>query len=115
MSREIALASPGEILLEEFLKPLDISPDALAQSIHLPPNRVDEIVHGRRAIDVDVALRLAKFFGTDAQSWLNLQTHYDTEREREALAEVLARIRPYRLTKDFDHSPVDLSKDSGPN
>lgn len=96
MPREIPLAAPGEILLEDFLKPLGISPSALAEAIDLPPDCIDEIVQGRRAIDADSALRLAKFFGTDAQSWLNLQTHYDTERTREKLTTVLERIQPYR-------------------
>lgn len=95
MPREIPLATPGEILLEEFLNPLRISPAALAEALNLPAGRIDEIIQGRQAIDADSALRLAKFFGTDPQSWLNLQTHYDTEQAREALAEVLERIQPY--------------------
>lgn len=96
MPREIPLATPGEILLEDFLKPLAISPDSLADAIRVPVDKIDDIVQGRRAIDADSALRLARFFGTDAQSWLNLQTHYDTEKAREALAGILERIQPYR-------------------
>lgn len=94
--REIPLSHPGEILLEDFLKPLGISQYALAKAIGVPPRRVNEIVHGKRGITADTALRLAVFFGTDAQSWINLQTHYDAEQTRETLAEVLARIKPYR-------------------
>lgn len=92
MSREIPLATPGEILEEEWLKPLNISQYALARAIGVSPRRINAIVHGKRAITADTALRLAAFFGTDAQSWLNLQTFYDAEKTREALQEKLAHI-----------------------
>src|SRR5260363_202978 len=92
MPREIPLATPGEILNEEWLKPLGISQYALAKAIRVSPRRINQIVHGKRAITADTALRLAAFFGTDAQSWLNLQTHYDTEMERDILADMLAQI-----------------------
>lgn len=84
---------PGEILLEEWLKPMGLSQYALARAIEVPPRRINEIVHGQRGITADTALRLAAFFGTDAQSWLNLQSHYDAETAREAMHDVLARIR----------------------
>ena len=71
MAREIPLAHPGEILLEEWLNPLGISQYALAKAISVPPRRINEIVKGKRAITSDTALRLAAYFGTDAQSWLN--------------------------------------------
>jgi addiction module HigA family antidote len=67
----------------------------LSKAIAVPPRRINEIVHGLRGITVDTALRLAAFFGTDAQSWVNLQTHYDTETAREAMADVLGRIGRY--------------------
>lgn len=92
MSREIGLIHPGVILLEDWLKPLNVSQYALAQAIGVSPRRINEIVKGLRGITVDTALRLGAFFGTDAQSWVNLQTHYDTERAREAMASVLERI-----------------------
>src|SRR5260364_110725 len=92
MPREIPLATPGEILNEEWLKPLGISQYALAKAIRVSPRRINQIVHGKRAITADTALRLAAFFGTDAQSWLNLQTHYDIEMERDILADMLAQI-----------------------
>lgn len=95
MAREIPLTTPGEILLEEFLKPMGITQYRLAKEIGVPPQRIGEIVAGRRAITADTALRLAVFFGTDAQSWINLQTRYDTELAREALSEALSRIRPF--------------------
>lgn len=95
MKREIPLAHPGEILLEDWLKPLGISQYALAKAIDVPPRRINEIVHGKRGITPDTALRLAAFFGTDVQSWINLQTHYDTENARAGIADILQNIRPF--------------------
>ena len=95
MSREIPLVHPGEILLEDWLKPLGISQYALAKAIGVSPRRINEIVHGTRAITADTALRLAAFFGTDAESWMNLQTHYDTEMTRQSMQEVLSRISQF--------------------
>ena len=79
-------------MLEDWLKPLGLTQYALAKAIGVPPRRINEIVKGQRSITADTALRLAAFFGTDAQSWLNLQGHYDTEKARAAMADVLARI-----------------------
>ena len=95
--REIPLAHPGEILLEDWLKPMNISQYALAKAIDVPPRRINEIVKGKRAITADTALRLAAFFNTDAQSWLNLQSHYDAENTRVAIAEQLKHIYPYHM------------------
>ena len=77
---------PGEILLEEYLKPLGISQYRLAKGISVPPRRINEIVHGKRSISADTALRLARYFGTSERFWLNLQTHYDLEVEKDRLA-----------------------------
>lgn len=96
MKREVPLTHPGIILLEDWLKPMGISQYALAKGIGVPPRRINEIVKGLRGITVDTALRFAAFFGTDAQSWVNLQTHYDTELAREAMADVLGRIARYQ-------------------
>lgn len=93
--REIALVHPGEILLEDWLKPLEISQYALAKAIEVPARRINEIVKGKRAITPDTALRLAAFFNTDAQSWLNLQSQYDTELAREAIHATLEHIQPF--------------------
>ena len=95
MPRKVPLATPGEILLHDFLEPMGISQYRLAKEIGVPQRRIGEIVAGRRAITADTALRLATFFGTDAQSWINLQSHYDTEIAREAMEVVLSRIRPW--------------------
>ena len=70
---------PGEILQEEFLKPMQISQYRLAKDISVPPRRINEIVHGKRSITADTALRLGKYFGISPQFWLNLQTRYDLE------------------------------------
>ena len=77
MSNLIELSHPGEILLEEFLKPLGISQYRLAKEIHVPARRINEIVHAKRAITPDTALRLAKFFNMSDKFWVNLQTDYD--------------------------------------
>jgi addiction module HigA family antidote len=76
---------PGEVLLEEFLLPLCLTQYRLAKGLSVPPRRINEIVHGTRAITADTALRLARFFGTSERFWLNLQTAYDLELERERL------------------------------
>ncbi len=93
MPRKVPLATPGEILLHDFLEPMRISQYRLAKEIGVPQRRIGEIVAGRRAITADTALRLAAFFGTDAQSWINLQSHYDTEMTRETMTAVLSGIR----------------------
>jgi len=98
MPREVPLQHPGHILLEDWLKPLGLSQRALAKAIDVPLRRINEIIKGVRGITVDTALRLAAFFGTDAQSWVNLQTHYDTELAREAMAETIARIQRFEPT-----------------
>lgn len=82
---------PGEILSEEYLKPLDMSQYRLAKSISVPPRRINEIVHGKRAITADTALRLARFFSTSDKFWMNLQMRYDLEMEKDRLADVLEK------------------------
>lgn len=82
---------PGEILFEEYLEPLGISQYRLAKDISVPPRRINEIVHGKRSISADTALRLARYFGTSERFWLNLQTHHDLEVERDRLADRLEK------------------------
>jgi len=96
-ARDLPPVHPGEILLEDFLKPLNISRYRLAKSIGVPQRRIDEICAGKRAITADTALRLARFFGTDAQGWMNLQAEYDLETAEINLAERIAReVKPFR-------------------
>lgn len=82
---------PGEILLEEFLIPMGISQYRLAKELSVPARRINEIVHGKRAISADTALRLARFFGTTELFWVNLQTRFDLEVEKDRLADRLER------------------------
>ena len=89
---------PGEILLEEFLKPLQISQNALSRDLDVPLQRINQIVLGKRAITVDTALRLAKYFGTTPELWLNLQTRYELEKARDSnLMETIDRTVRMRL------------------
>ena len=82
---------PGVVLSEDFLKDMEISQYRLAKGIGVPPRRINEIVHGKRAITADTALRLGKFFGMEAQFWMNLQSHYDLEVAKDAIAGKLDR------------------------
>ncbi|HLE21253.1 MAG TPA: HigA family addiction module antitoxin [Vicinamibacteria bacterium] len=82
---------PGEILLEEFLKPMGISQYRLSQGIGVPPRRINEIVHGKRSITADTALRLARYFGTSERFWMNLQSRYDLEVEKDKLGRRLEK------------------------
>jgi addiction module HigA family antidote len=85
---------PGEVLLEEYLAPLGVTQHHLAVAIGVPPRRINEIVHGKRGITADTALRLARYFGTSERFWLNLQGRYEIEVERDRLAGILNEIKP---------------------
>ncbi len=88
---KLAPVHPGEVLLEEFLKPLAISQYRVAKGTSVPPRRINEIVHGKRVITADTALRLARYFGTSERFWLNLQARYDLEVEKDRLGDRLAK------------------------
>jgi len=85
---------PGEVLLEEFLRPLGVSQYQLAKAIDVPARRINEIVHGQRRITADTALRLSRYFGTSERFWLNLQSRYDLEAEKDRIGAALDGIRP---------------------
>ncbi|MCA9940158.1 MAG: HigA family addiction module antidote protein [Anaerolineales bacterium] len=92
MSEErIPPVHPGEVLLEDFLKPLGISQYRLAKEMHVYPRKINEIVHGKRAITADTALRLSRFLGTSAELWMNLQALYDLEVARDEIEDQLLR------------------------
>lgn len=91
LEQKIPPIHPGEILLEEFLAPLGISQYRLAKDISVPARRINEIVQGKRSVTADTALRLARYFGTSEQFWLNLQAHYDLEMEKDRLGDRLSR------------------------
>ncbi len=97
MKKTMAPIHPGEVLFEEFLVPLGVTQHRLAVSIGVPPRRINEIVHGKRGISADTALRLARIFGTSDRFWLNLQSRYELEIERDQLAPVLAAITPIEV------------------
>ncbi len=82
---------PGEVLLEDFMGPMGLSQYRLAKGISVPPRRINEIVHGKRGITADTALRLARFFGSSERFWLNLQSRYDLEIEKDRLGDRLTR------------------------
>ncbi len=86
---------PGEILLEEFLKPMDISQNALARAVHVPPRRINEIVLGKRAVTADTDLRLARYFGVSEGFFLGLQADYDLMQRRRQIESGLAIIEPH--------------------
>lgn len=92
--RELTPIHPGEILLEEFLKPLGLSQYALAKAIGVSPRRINEIVHGTRSITADTDLRLCRYFSLSDGYWLRGQARYDTEMAKDALADVLKNIHP---------------------
>ena len=92
MNIELSLIHPGEILREDFLIPMNLSAYRLAKETHLDPKRISEIIHGKRSISADTALRFSKFFGTTAGFWLNLQNHYDLELKSEQIAKDLKTI-----------------------
>ena len=93
----LAPIHPGEVLMEDFIEGFGITQNKLAVAIHVPPRRINEIVHGKRAITADTALRLGKYFGTSAQFWLNLQTHYDLDLAEDRAAEQIAAITPLKV------------------
>jgi len=89
--------TPGEILLDEFMKPLGVSINKLARDIDVPPGRISEIVNGKRAVTADTALRLGRYFGVSPEIWLNLQADYELRvAQREAGKEIEAHVRPFR-------------------
>lgn len=99
MSKKLAPIHPGEILREEYMRPLGLSSNALANAIGVTPARVNEIVRERRGISADTALRFARYFGTDAQSWMNLQQRYDLECAKDALGASLQKIHRHPAPK----------------
>ena len=96
---KLAPGSPGEMLFEEFLKPMELSQYRLAKEVGVPQRRIGEIVAGKRAITADTDLRLCRFFGLSDGWWLRLQADYDTELAKDALAKTLAKIKPWPGSK----------------
>lgn len=97
MAKKLEPLHPGEVLLEEFLVPMELSQSALARGIGVPPRRINEIVHGSRRVTANTALRLGRFFGTSPEFWLGLQMDYELDTEHDRLGGRLeAEVREYR-------------------
>lgn len=94
MAKKLKPIHPGDQLHEEFMVPLGLSSNALARALDVTPTRINEIVRGRRGISADTALRLARFFGTSHQFWLNLQANYDVRCAEDAAGSMIAKIKP---------------------
>ncbi|WP_460799191.1 HigA family addiction module antitoxin [Microbacterium sp. GXF0217] len=88
---------PGEVLMEDFIEGFGITQNRLAVAIGVPPRRINEIVHGKRGITADTALRLAKYFGTSAEFWINLQSHYELDCAEDLAGEQIAAITPLKV------------------
>lgn len=97
MKKKLPNIHPGEILLEEFLEPMKITAYRLAKETRIDQTRISEIIHAKRSITVDTALRFSKYFGTSPEFWLNLQVHYDMEEKRENIKKELELITPMQI------------------
>ena len=97
LSKQLTLPTPGEILATEFLEPLGLTQYRLAKEIHVPQTRIAAIIKEGRSISADTALRLARFFGTSVEFWLNLQSQYDADIARAALGQELESIAPFAM------------------
>jgi addiction module HigA family antidote len=91
---KLAPVHPGEVLLEDFLKPMDLTANRLAIEIHVAATRIGEIIHGRRSITAETAIRLARYLGTTPEFWLRLQTRYDLEEAEDKIATIVRQIKP---------------------
>ena len=101
--RKVPYPHPGEILLEEFLKPMGITQYRLAKEIGVPQRRIGEIVAGNRAVTMDTGLRLSRFFGMSEEFWIGLQMDYDAAKAKDALSRTLAKIRPWHQAAQGPH------------
>ncbi len=100
MAKKLEPVHPGEVLLEEFLVPMELSQNALARGIGVSPRRINEIVHGTRRVTADTALRLGRFFGTSPEFWLSLQMDYELDTESDRLKGRLEKeVREYQRTR----------------
>lgn len=91
--RDFNPSHPGKILIEDFMIPLGISQHRLAKDLGVPASRINKIVHGKRGISADTALRLSQYFGTSAEFWMNIQTHHDIEKAKMILGDTLAEVK----------------------
>ena len=94
MSADLHNMTPGEILLEDYMKPMRLTQNGLARALGVPPRRVNEIVHGKRAVTLDTSLRLGRFFGQSPRFWLNVQTECDLRNAKQLLERIAREVRP---------------------
>ena len=94
MSTKLDYMTPGEILLEDYMTPMGLTQNALARAIGVPPRRINEIVHGRRAITLDTSLRLGRYFGQSPRFWLNIQTECDLRNSAKLVERIMREVRP---------------------
>ena len=106
MTKKLSPITPGEILLEEFLKPMGISQSQLAKDISVPANRISQVVHGKREITADTALRLGKYFGIEPEFWLNLQVRYNMKIARSRLGQIIEEEVKVHFSESPSHSHV---------
>jgi addiction module HigA family antidote len=97
MARKLAPIHPGEILREEFLIPIGLTPYAVAAAVGVPRTRIERLAREETPVSADIALRLGRFFGTSAELWMNIQTRYDLETAQDALATDLKKIKEYQV------------------
>lgn len=97
MNANLSHITPGEILLEDYMKPMGLSQNALARAIGVPPRRVNEIVHGKRAVTLDTSLRLGRYFGQSPRFWLNLQTECDLRNSARLIERIEREVRPFAV------------------
>lgn len=108
MRKKIAPIHPGTILFQEFLQPLSISQNQLGKDLNVSPRRINEIVHGKRSITADTALRLSAYFGNSASFWLGLQSDFDLETAQDQLSDKIKKEVSRRRAKGHEHSSVQL-------
>ncbi len=110
MKEKLIPITPGEILLEEFLKPLEISQNQLAKDINVPPNRISQIIHGKREITVDTALRLGRYFGIEPEFWLNLQARYNMKEVRNKVGSLIEKeVKVHFSRNQTEHDELTLA------
>ena len=97
MKAKLDQMTPGEILLEDYMKPMRLTQNALARALGVPPRRVNEIIHGKRAITLDTSLRMGRYFGQSPRFWLNVQTECDLRNAKQLIERVAREVRPLRV------------------
>jgi len=108
MATKLTPITPGDVLLEEFLKPMKITQNKLAKDINVPANRVSQIIHGKREITADTALRLGKYFGIEPEFWLNLQVRYNMKIAKIKVGKIIEKEVKYHFTQAHLHNHASI-------